>query len=156
MVFLLQAPEYGEFMSKELAADDLAAMRDSMISATADAAVEESFSSHHPDHEHMHHMGHHMGHHKHRCLMQRTYRWLCHHKGFIQMALAVELVLCAVFGIVHLAWSCLAHEVGPDDSESDLKKPLIEHASDYHAEGQITISPLWAHVMDSKSAASVV
>ena len=156
MNVLLQAPEYGKFMSQDLAADDLAALRDSMTSAAADAAVVDSFSPRH--HGHVHHMGHHMGHHKHRCFMQKVYRWLCLHKGFIQMALAVELVLCAVFGIVHLAWSCLARGANSelDDSEEALKKPLIEHASAYHPEGHITISPLWAHVMDSKSAVSVV
>lgn len=149
--FDLGAPEYGEFMSKDLAADDLAALRDSMTAATADAAVVDSFPSRHHDHHR-----HHMGHHKHRCLMQRTYRWLCHHKGFIQMALVVELVLCAVFGAVHLVWSLLAREAEPETDDSDLKKPLIEHAAAYGQDGQVTISPLWAHVMDTRSAASVV
>lgn len=141
-------------MSDDLAADDLAAMRDSMTAATADSAQVDSFPASH--HHHDYHHRHHMGHHKHRCLMQRTYRWLCHHKGFIQMALAVELTLCAVFGIVHLVWSLLASRVESVVEDSDLKQPLIEHAADYHQEGQIIISPLWAHVMDPKSAVSVV
>lgn len=72
------------------------------------------------------------------------------------MALVVELVLCAVFGAMHLVWSLLAREAEPETDDSDLKKPLIEHAAAYGQDGQVTISPLWARVMDTRSAASVV
>lgn len=119
-----------------------ASMEGDMLTADEDAHMTHMG----PHDSHVHHMGHH--HAGHRCLVQKTYRWLCHHKAIIQLALAVELSLCAVFGIVHLVWCFLAPaQPEEEDVESDLKAPLIEHASAYHQEGQTTISPLWAHVM---------
>ena len=107
--------------------------------------------------------GFHMGHHHmgpgHKCLLRQTYRWLCHHREVIRMALVIELVLCAMFAAVHLVWSCCLKTQSSDDVEadSDLKAPLIESASSYTpADQKLTISPLWAHVMESKSGLSLV
>jgi len=75
------------------------------------------------------------------------------------MALFVELVLCAMFAIVHMVWSCCVktQSSGEDSSEAELKAPLIESASAYtQADERVIISPLWAHVMDSKSGISLV
>ena len=102
--------------------------------------------------------GHHMGH-KHKCLFRQTYRWLCRHKEVIKMALVVELVLCAMFAAIHIVWSCCVKSQSSDDLESpsDLMAPLIESASAYTPDDQkMIVSPLWAHVMDSKSGVSVV
>jgi len=114
-------------------------------------------SSHrHMDHGHMYH--HHMGH-GHSCFIRQTYRWLCHHKELIRMALVVELVLCALFVTVHLMWSCClkAQSSEEDSSDAELKAPLIESASAYApADERVIISPLWAHVIDSKSGISLV
>lgn len=102
--------------------------------------------------------GSHMGHHHmdpgHNCLYRQTYRWLCHHREVIRMALVIELVLCAMFAAAHLIWSCCLKAQSSDDVEadSDLKAPLIESASSYIPDDQkLTISPLWAHVMKSQS-----
>ena len=127
-----------------------------MISAASDYAmidVDES-SAHDSHHTSHHHMGP-----RHKCFIRQTYRWLCHHKELIRVALVVELVLCAVFGMVHLVWSCCitSQQQNEDDSPSDLKAPLIESASAYAPQDErMIISPLWAHVMDSKSNASLV
>ncbi len=75
------------------------------------------------------------------------------------MALVVELVLCALFATVHLMWSCWlkAHSSEGDSSDAELKAPLIESASAYApADERIIISPLWAHVIDSKPGISLV
>jgi hypothetical protein len=75
------------------------------------------------------------------------------------MALVVELVLCALFVTVHLMWSCClkAQSSEEDSSDAELKAPLIESASAYApADERVIISPLWAHVIDSKSGISLV
>lgn len=99
--------------------------------------------------------GSHMGHMDpgHKCLYRQAYRWLCHHREVIRTALVIELVLCAMFAAAHLIWSCcLKTQSAQADSDLDLKAPLIESASSYIPDDQkLTISPLWAHVMQSQS-----
>ena len=153
-------------MALKGSAQDLTPLRDSMISAASDYAMTDSseslpsdshYISHgHMDHGHMSH--HHMGH-GHSCFIRQTYRWLCHHKEIIRMALVVELVLCALFASVHLMWSCClkTQSSEEDSSDAELKAPLIESASAYApADELVIISPLWAHVIDSKSGISLV
>lgn len=162
--FDLAAPEFNN-MAVKGSAQDLAPLRDSMISASSDYATVDlaeplSSGSHHMGHHghHMGHHGHHMGH-GHKCLIRQTYRWLCHHKEFIRMALVIELVLCLLFGIVHMVWSCClkAQILEECSSESELKTPLIESAAAYApADERVIISPLWSHVIDSKSGISLV
>ena len=104
-------------------------------------------------------MGHHHMGHGHKCLFRQTYRWLCHHREVIRMALVIELVLCAMFAAAHLVWSCCLKTQSSDgvDIDSDLKAPLIESASSYTpADQKLTVSPLWAQVMQSKSDISLV
>lgn len=75
------------------------------------------------------------------------------------MALVVELMLCAMFASVHLVWSsCLKAQSSQEgSSDAELKAPLIESASAYApADERVIISPLWAHVIDSKSEISLV
>ncbi|DBA86607.1 TPA: hypothetical protein ACH3X1_005076 [Trebouxia sp. C0004] len=148
--FDLAAPEFNG-MALKGSAQDLAPLRDSMISAASDYAMIDSseslpsdsghISHRHMDHGHMGH--HHMGH-GHSCFIRQTYRWLCHHKDLIRMALVVELVLCALFACVHLMWSCClkAQSLEEGSSDAELKAPLIESASAYApADERIIISP---------------
>lgn len=75
------------------------------------------------------------------------------------MALVVEVVLCALFASVHLMWSCCLKAQCSEEGSSDteLKAPLIESAAAYApADERVIISPLWAHVIDSKSGVSLV
>ncbi len=152
-------------MALKGSAQDLAPLRDGMISAASDdAMVEASDSSpsdsRHTSHRHGDHghMGHgHMGHGH--SFIRQTYRWLCHHKELIRMAVVVELLLCALFASVHLMWSCCLKAQSSEEGSSDaeLKAPLIESASAYApADERVIISPLWAHVIDSKSGISLV
>lgn len=163
--FDLAAPEFNG-MALKGSAQDLAPLRNSMISAASDYAMIDSpeslpSDSHHISRGHMDHghMGHHHMGHAHSCFIRQTYRWLCHHKELIRMALVVELVLCALFASLHLMWSCClkAQSSEEDSSDAELKAPLIESASAYApADERIIISPLWAHVIDSKSGISLV
>lgn len=119
-------------MAAKPSGTDLGPLRDSMISAASEyAMIDADESSKHSQH-HMHH----------------------HHGQLIRTALVVELVLCFLFGIVHLVWSCClkSHFADEDDAPSDLKAPLIKSAKDYPPQdGRVIISPLWAHVMESNS-----
>ena len=140
-VCCLQAPDYS--------ASELMPLRDSMMSTADDYNMIDGM---------MPSGGSHMGHRHmdpgHNCLYRQTYRWLCHHREVIRMALVMELVLCAMFAAAHLIWSCCLKAQSSDDAEadSDLKAPLIESASSYIPDDQkLTISPLWAHVMKSQS-----
>ena len=149
---------------------ELMPMRDSMISAANDYNMlgdgilsEGSANDYNMLGDAILSEGSNMGHHHmgpgHKCLFRQTYRWLCHHREVIRMALVIELVLCAMFAAAHVVWSCCLKAQSSDDVEadSDLKAPLIESASSYNlADQKSTISPLWAHVMESKSGISQV
>lgn len=143
-VCCLQAPDYS--------GTELTLLRDSTMSMADDySMIDDTITS----------GGSHMGHHHmdpgHKCLYRQTYRWLCHHREVIRMALVIELVLCAMFAAAHLIWSCCLKAQSSDEVEadSDLKAPLIESASSYiPADQKLTVSPLWAHVMKSQSGAA--
>ena len=134
-------------------------LRDSMISAAADYNMLDDMIPSDGTHMPALHMGHrHMGF-RHKCLYRQVYRWLCHHKESIRTALIIELILCTLFAATHLIWSCCLKTRSLEGLESDagLKAPLIESAAYYTADDHKTvISPLWAHVMGSKSEVSVV
>lgn len=142
----LQAPEYS--------GSELMPMRQSLMSAANDYSMIDDVIPSEGSHMGHHHMGP-----GHKCLLRQTYRWLCHHREVIRVALVIELVLCAMFAAAHLVWSCCLKTHSSDDIEadSDLKAPLIESASSYTpADQKLTISPLWAQVMESKSGLSLV
>ena len=146
-------------MAGKASAAELAPLRDSMVSASSDYAMDESFlpsASYHMGHGHM---GLHPMSHRHRCLIEQTFRWLCAHREVIRTALMVEVMLCVLFAAVHMIWSCCLKTQSSEQGSSnpELKAPLIESASAYMpAEDRVIISPLWAHVMNSKSEVSLV
>ena len=148
----MQAPQYSLSAKQQPSRSELMSLGDTLITAADDYNMLDDMIL--SDDPHMD--GHHMGH-RHKCLFRQTYRWLCHHKDVIRMALVVELILCAVFAAVHVVWSCCVNTESSGDAESNLKAPLIESASAYTtADEKMIISPLWAHVMDSKSGVSPV
>ena len=71
----------------------------------------------------------------------------------------VEVLFCVLFVIVHMTWSCCLKTQSSEEASSnaELKAPLIESASAYMpADDRVIISPLWAHVMNSKSEVSLL
>lgn len=151
----MQAPKYSMSAKQQPSRSELMSLGDALVTAADDYSMLGDMILL----DDLHMDGHHMGP-GHKCLFRQTYRWLCHHKDVIRMALVVELILCAVFAAVHLVWSCCVNTESNTEgaeSDSDLKAPLIESASAYtSADERMIISPLWAHVIDSKSGVSPV